>query len=47
MYTPFVLKGMSTSGPSDEKENIKVLNQSIELGSNFWDTSVRISNFIN
>ncbi|PKB97102.1 aldo/keto reductase [Rhizophagus irregularis] len=31
--------GMSTSGPSDEKENIKVLNQSIELGSNFWDTS--------
>ncbi|PKY53411.1 aldo/keto reductase [Rhizophagus irregularis] len=31
--------GMSTSGPSDEKENIKVLNQSIELSSNFWDTS--------
>ncbi|PKC67533.1 aldo/keto reductase [Rhizophagus irregularis] len=31
--------GMSTFGPSDEKENIKVLNRSIELGSNFWDTS--------
>jgi hypothetical protein len=33
---------MSTFGPSDEQENINVLNRSIELGSNFWDTSVCI-----
>ncbi|GBB98964.1 hypothetical protein RclHR1_03380006 [Rhizophagus clarus] len=26
-------------GPSDEKENINVLNKSIDLGSYFWDTA--------
>ncbi|RUP47852.1 aldo/keto reductase, partial [Jimgerdemannia flammicorona] len=30
-------------GPADEKESIAVLERSIELGSNFWDTAVRPS----
>ncbi|EXX53338.1 hypothetical protein RirG_244880 [Rhizophagus irregularis DAOM 197198w] len=29
-------------GSSDEQENIKVLNRVLELGCNFWDTSVRV-----
>ena len=29
-------------GSSDEKENINVLNKSIDLGSYFWDTAVSI-----
>lgn len=30
-------------GSSDEKENINVLNKSIDLGSYFWDTAVYTS----
>ena len=29
-------------GSFDDQENIKVLNRSLELGCNFWDTAVRI-----
>jgi len=29
-------------GSYDDDENINVLKRSIELGCNFWDTSVRI-----
>ena len=29
-------------GAADEQENLKVLNQALELGCTFWDTAVRI-----
>lgn len=29
-------------GSADEQESITVLNRSIELGFNLWDTAVRI-----
>ena len=33
-------------GSFNEQENINVLNRALELGCNFWDTSVRTQNFL-